>query len=174
MPNNTGVIFGRVTRGGPLKDVELDLNWIVGEGQVRVGGSDDLKSYTPKVKSNKEGRYALPFFWEAADIGKLGMGFGTASVLAMEWLAGGSYVAKNTRGKAFLCLDIKKLIAYGFSPVPNSLPDATNIAKDFYVSYKDMLPKAYQGQKGLSLYPTTPILSTEVFGLIANIDIAMP
>lgn len=139
-----------------------------------MGGSDDLGRYTPKVKSDNEGKYALPFFWESADYGKLGMGFGTASVLAMEWRSDGSYRALNQRGRVYLCLDIKKLIAFGYSPVPNSLPDAANIAKDFYLNYRDILPKAYPGQHGTGLYPSSPILSTEILGLIGRIDFPMP
>ncbi|HZO51940.1 MAG TPA: hypothetical protein VFB63_04450 [Bryobacteraceae bacterium] len=43
-----------------------------------------------------------------------------------------------------------------------------NIAKDFYSSYKQMLPS--HG----TLYPTTPLLSTELFGLLEKIDLTLP
>ncbi len=171
MANNTGVIFGTVTRGGsPCKDVTISLNFIFGEvalGEVRTGGGDDLKSWVKRVDTNGDGKYVLPFFWEAVDLGKVGQGSGTASVLAMDWRNDGTYDARNQRGRVFITLDIRKLIAVGYSPAPGSLPEAANIGKDFYASYKQMLP-AHAG-----FYPSSPFLSTEVFGLLGRIDIPM-
>ena len=134
---------------------------------MRTGGSDDLRAWIPHAYSNSAGKYALPFFWEAVDIGKVGEGFGTASVYARNWRSDNTYTYKSERGKVYLTLDIKKLMSYGYSAAPNSLPDAANIAKDFFASYKDILPA--HG----SFYPSTPILSTELFGLMGRIDIAL-
>jgi len=172
MANNTAMIFGRVTNrssGGGIGGAEVSLNFLFGEvalGQVRTGGDDSLKTYAGWAKTNSEGKYIMPFFWEAADIGKVTDG-ATASVLAMLFHSDGTNTSKNQRGRLVLTLDIKKLIAVGYPSLPASAPDAVNIAKDFYISYREMLPK------GKTLYPSTPLLSTEVFGLLGKIDLAL-
>jgi len=172
MPNNTGMIFGRVTEssGAGIADVDVTLNFILGEvalGELRVAGNDAMNSYVRRATTNGDGKYVLPFFWDSVDIAKVTAVPATVSILAMKFWPNGTYTSKNQRGRAILTLDIKKLIAVGYSNLPNSTPDAVNIAKDFYVSYKDMLPK-----HGV-VYPSTPLLSTEVFGLLGRIDVVL-
>lgn len=170
MPNNTGLIFGRVTSGGgAVAGAEVSLNFLFGDtalGQVRTGGDDNLTRYVKKAETNGEGKYVLPFFWDSVDIGKVSDG-ATASVLAMKFFGSGDYNAKNQRGKLVLTLDIQKLLAAGGYSAPQNAPDAANLAKDLFAGYKGMLPDRR------TLYPTTPLLSTEVFGLLGNINIAM-
>ena len=173
MPNNTGLIFGRVTNssgGGGVAGAEVSLNFLFGDaalGQVRTGGDDNLTRYVKKAETNSDGKYVLPFFWDSVDIGKVTDG-ATASVLAIKFFADGNYNPKNQRGKLVLTLDIKKLLAAGGYSAPQNAPDAANLAKDLFAGYKGMLPDHR------TFYPTTPLLSTEVFGLLGKIDIALP
>ncbi|MEP7362869.1 MAG: hypothetical protein ABI972_06405 [Acidobacteriota bacterium] len=173
MANNTGLIFGRVTNssgGSGIGDAEVSLNFITGDAglaAVRTGGDDNLTRYVARAKSNSDGKYLLPFFWNSVDGSKV-TEIATASVLGMKFDGNGSYTSKNQRGRLVLTLDIRKLIAVGYSSVPTSTPEAASIAKDFFASYKDMLPK-HGG-----FYPSSPIITMEVFGLMGQIDISMP
>jgi hypothetical protein len=172
MPNNTGLIFGRVTSssgGGAVAGAEVSLNFVFGEaslGQLRVAGDDNMQRYVGKAETNGDGKYVLPFFWDSVDIGKVTEG-ATASVLAMKFFNDGTYNAKNQRGRLVLTLDIKKLLAAGGYSAPSSAPDAANLAKDLFAGFKGMLPDHR------TFYPSSPLLSTEVFGLLGRIDIAM-
>jgi hypothetical protein len=174
--NNTGLVFGRVTdasSGAGVKDAVVDFSFLLGDDQrlVRTGGTDDLAVYVKKVHSNEDGRYVVPFYWEAADIGKLGMGFGTVSLAVTWWGADANHFsALVQRPRVMLTLDMRKLIGVGYSSVPASSPELVNVLKDFYASYREML-SAHQ-----VFYPNTPLLSTEVYGLLgqANFSLAAP
>jgi hypothetical protein len=170
MPNNSAVIFGRVTdkaNGRPVADCDISHNFVFCDGAVSVGGDDDLKKFVPNVKTNQDGRFALPFFWSSTNGNVLGSSPVTASVLAIKFDDRGSYRSLNVRGRMFLTLDIRKLIGAGYPTLPGSAPELANIGKDFYASYRDILAS----QKA---FPQIMPFSTEVQGLIGNIDVALP
>ena len=147
----------------------LFRSFVFGEaalGQLRVAGDDSMQRYTGKAETNGDGKYVLPFFWDAVDIGKVTEG-ATASVLGMKFFDNGTYNSKNQRGRLVLTLDIKKLLAAGGYSAPSSAPDAANLAKDLFAGYKGMLPNHR------TFYPSSPLLSTEVFGLLGRIEIVM-
>ncbi|TWS97553.1 hypothetical protein [Reyranella sp. CPCC 100927] len=173
MATNTGIIFGVVTAGGSgVPGAELTLNFIFGDGsaQIATGTSADtggnLLGY-PKATTNKDGKFVMPFQWSGVDIAKVVDGTVTASIYVAQWYADNSHRYTNTRCKLFLGLDLKKLIQVGFTDPTGSASDFVNCGKDFYASYRDMLPSH-------GVFPTVMPLSTEVWGLLGKATAQLP
>lgn len=169
MPNNTGLIFGdvRFSNGTPAAEAEVSLNWVLGNTDrtpVKTGGDDKLTSFVPKVKTGKGGKYAMPFFWEAAHIAKVIESGATTSVLGIWFAKNNAHTAANQQGRLVLGLDLRKLFGAVAPPLPSSGSDWAVLARDFHAAYRELLPKN-------GVFPMQPMFSTELHGLLGRIDI---
>lgn len=171
MSNCTGVVYGVVSYGdgSPISDATVDINWIqeTQGGPLRIGGDDNLQTYTPQITTTKAGEYLIPYFWAAEQVpGSI------ASVLALRWSPGNTYnvaSSANRHGQLELSLDLRKLFGNIASPLPANVPGAAGTFLTFYMAANDDL-------KGLGLlrrFASTAFLSTEQFGLYSRIDFAL-
>ncbi|TXL72733.1 hypothetical protein FHP25_24610 [Vineibacter terrae] len=173
MAANTGIIFGTVTDtgGSAVGGAELTLNFILGDGSaIATGTSADIEGNLqgyPKATTNKDGKFVMPFQWSGTDIGKVVDGAVTASIYVAQWFSDNSHRYVNARCKLFLGLDLKKLIQVGYTDPSGSASDFVNVGKDFYASYREMLPTH-------GVFPTVMPLTTEVWGLIGKANPKLP
>ncbi|RFB76343.1 hypothetical protein [Methylovirgula sp. 4M-Z18] len=169
MAANTGIIFGVIaSNGSGVPGVQVSLNFIFGDpsqGYMSAGASCDAGGNVggfPKTQTGDDGRFVLPFLWPGTDIAKVVDGKATASFLAIQFYSDGTYRCFNKRVRLFLGLDMRKLIQVGYTDPTGSPSDFANAAKDFYASYRDMLPAH-------GVFPTILPFSTEVWGLIGEV-----
>ncbi len=165
MPNNTGLVFGRITKdGASVAKATVDINFIMCEGAVRYGANDSLSSNITRTETNDDGRYILPFFWDSTNGNVIGGTPTRASMLGIEFVGNQRVASSNKRGRLFLTVDVRRLFGVVAAPIPTSVPELADVYKDFHAAYRSMLPK---GGTFLKVLP----FSTEVFGLVGEIDI---
>ncbi|WP_419808136.1 hypothetical protein [Sphingomonas sp.] len=174
MASNTGIIFGQIRdQGAGVAGCDVQLNFVYGDasmGPIGVGSSGDVNGNVSgwvKGTTNKDGKFVLAFNWSGVDIAKVAEGRATASLYVVKWGENFSHRSFNTRTTLFLGLDLKKLIQVGYTDPTASATDFTNAAKDFYASYRDMLPAH-------GVFPTIMPFSTEVWGLIGKVSASLP
>lgn len=169
MGNCTGIIYGRVTNssGSPIAGVEIDINWVqrAEGGALKIGGNENLNTFTPKCPTTKKGEYVIPFFWESAQVpGSI------ASALAMHWYNRHQYNALNRHGQLETGVDVRKLIGVVASPLPSDGPSAANSFVDFYISASEEL-------KGMGILKrfvgSFQLLSKELQGCYCKINFVM-
>lgn len=174
MALNTGIIFGQIRDNGVgLEGCDVQLNFVFGDhsmGPIAVGSGGDVSGNVSgwvKGTTGKDGKFVLTFNWSGVDIAKVADGRATASIYVVKWEENFSHRSFNTRLPLFLGLDLKKLIQVGYTDPAGSTSDFANAAKDFYASYRDMLPAH-------GVFPTIMPFSSEVWGLIGKVSTSFP
>lgn len=174
MALNTGIIYGQIRKNGAgVEGCEVQLNFVFGDasmGPLTVGSGGDVHGNVSgwvKATTGKDGKFVMPFNWSGVEIAKVADHRATASVYVVKWGENFSHESFNTRTTLYLGLDLKKLISVGYTDPSGSTSDFANAAKDFYASYRDMLPAH-------GVFPTVMPFSSEVWGLIGKVSTSFP
>jgi len=93
-------------------------------------------------------------------------GWATVSVYAQISKSDGTLVYSNKHGRVLRSIDIRRFITTVVPPLPESGTDLANALKDFWASYRGMLPKG-------GTFMTPMPMSTEVMGLVGVVDIVL-
>jgi len=168
MSNCTGVVYGNVSYsdGSAIRGAQMDINWVQesNTGPLRIGGDDNLQTYTPKVDTTKSGEYVIPYFWASTQVpGSI------ASVLGIRWNGSNVASSANRHGNLELSLDLRKLFGLIAAPAPSNVPGAAGLFLTFYLAASDDL----KGLGMLRRFGTTALLSTEQFGLYTRLDFTL-
>lgn len=171
MSNCTGIVYGyvRYSDGSPISGVTVDINWVQesNTGPLRIGGDDNLQTYTPQVSTTKSGEYVIPYFWASTQVpGAI------ASVLAIRWQPGdGVAVASsaNRHGNLEISLDLRKLFGVIAPPLPSNVPGAAGTFLTFYIAASEEL----KGVGILRRFGSTAFISAELQGLYTRLDFTL-
>jgi hypothetical protein len=171
MSNCTGIVYGVVTYadGSPISGATVDINWIqeAQGGPLRIGGDDNLQTFTPQVTTTNAGEYLIPFFWASTQVpGAI------ASVLAIRWNPGNSYSVANSanrHGQLEIGLDLRKLFGVLAPPLPSNIPGAAGTFLTFYLAASDDL----KGLGMLRRFGSTAFISAELQGCFSRIDFSL-
>jgi hypothetical protein len=171
MSNCTGLVYGYVTYSdkSPISGVSLDINWVqeAGTGPLRIGGDDNLQTYTPKVTTTRSGEYIIPYFWASTQVpGAI------ASVLAIRWEPGNGVAvasSQNQHGNLELSLDLRKLFGVVAPPLPSNVPGAAGTFLTFYTASSEEL----KGVGILRRFGSTALISAELQGLYTRLDFTL-
>jgi hypothetical protein len=171
MSNCTGVVYGVVTYsdGSPVSGATVDINWIqeAQGGPLRIGGDDNMTTFTPQVETTRAGEYVIPFFWASTQVpGAI------ASALAIRWDPRGNWSvasSANIHGQLGVGVDLRKLFGIVAPPLPSNVPGAAGTFLTFYMAASDDL-------KGLGLlrrFGSTAFISAELQGCFSRIDFSL-